>query len=74
MWYEKASADIMALFSWLQNRHKIRVVGGRPVERSMMSVTLVQSIKSSEVKGKYIPRRSADVLAVIHIPIPVLQI
>lgn len=53
LWFEKAPADIMALFSWLQNRHKIRVVGGRPVERSMMSVTLVQSIKCSEVKGNF---------------------
>ncbi len=53
LWFEKAPADIMALFSWLQNRHKIHVVGGRPVERSMMSVTLVQSIKCSEVKGNF---------------------
>lgn len=32
---------------------KLRLVGGRPVERSMMSVTLVQSIKCSEVKGNF---------------------
>lgn len=40
-------------FSRLQNRHIIRVVRGRPVERSMMSVTLVQSIKCIEVKGNF---------------------
>lgn len=40
-------------FSWLQIRHKIRVVGGRPVVQSMMSATLVQSIKCIEVKGNF---------------------
>lgn len=40
-------------FSWLQNRHKVLVVGGRPVGRSVTSVTLVQSIKCSEFKGSF---------------------
>lgn len=60
-------------FSWIQNRHKILVVGGRPVGRSVMSVTLVQSIKCSEFKGNFYSIEKCC-LSIVRIPTPVFQI